>query len=162
MKKLAIVAGALLVVALAAWLAFFRPSDEDQIRKTLDRFARALEVKRDDTVLSRGGRVKSQLKELVTDDVHVDVPDLNVRVTGRGSLAENATAAGLAFTSADASFTSLTIKLDDAHTTAKVDGTVVVRGDRNGDQRVDKRSVHLLLRRDDGWKITTVDVAGPE
>jgi hypothetical protein len=159
MKKWAIVAGCAAVAAVALWLTVFRPSEEDRIRKVLDRFAKAVAVKQDDNIISRAGRVNSELKETVADDVYVDVADFNVRVTNRKDLAENATKAGLMFTSADCELTSLIIKVDESATTAKVDALALVTGSRNGERKVDKRPVHFLLRKDGSWKITTIDVA---
>ncbi|MDB5215527.1 MAG: hypothetical protein JWO86_3454 [Myxococcaceae bacterium] len=159
MKKWAIVAGCAAVAAVALWLTVFRPSEEDRIRKVLDRFAKAVAVKQDDNIISRAGRVNSELKETVADDVYVDVADFNVRVTNRKDLAENATKAGLMFTSADCELTSMIIKVDESATTAKVDALALVTGSRNGERKVDKRPVHFLLRKDGSWKITTIDVA---
>ena len=148
MKKWAIVAGCAAVAAVALWLTVFRPSEEDRIRKVLDRFAKAVAVKQDDNILSRAGRVNSELKETVADDVYVDVADFSIRVTNRKDLAENATKAGLVFSSADCELTSMTIKVDDSATTAKVDALAVVTGERGGERKVDKRPVHFLLRKD--------------
>ncbi|HSO32661.1 MAG TPA: nuclear transport factor 2 family protein [Labilithrix sp.] len=160
MKKWAIVAGCAVAAAIAIWFTLFRPSEEDRVRKVLDRFAKAVAVKADDNILARTGRLRSELKETVTDDVYVDVSDLNIRVTSRGALVEDATKAGLVFQSADCSLTGMTIKIDDTATTAKVDALAVVTGERGGERRVDKRPVHFLLRKNDGeWRITTVDVA---
>jgi hypothetical protein len=159
MKKWAIVAACAAVAAVALWLTVFRPSEEDRIRKVLDRFAKAVAVKRDDNVLARAGRINSELKETVADDVHVDVPDLNIRVSSRHTLAENATKASLVFSSAECELTSMTIKVDEAATTAKVDALALVTGERGGERKVDKRPVHFLLRNDGTWKITTIDVA---
>ena len=159
MKKWAIVAGCAAVAAVALWLTVFRPSEEDRIRKVLDRFTKAVAVKHDDNILSRAGRVKSELRETVADDVYVDVADFSVRVTNRKDLAENATKVGLFYSSADCELTSMTIKVDDSATTAKVDALAVVTGERGGERKVDKRPVHFLLRNDGTWKITTIDVA---
>lgn len=159
MKKWAIVAGCAAVAAVALWLTVFRPSEEDRIRKVLDRFTKAVAVKRDDNILSRAGRVNSELKETVADDVYVDVADFSVRVTNRKALAENATKLGLLYGSADCDLTSMTIKVDDSATTAKVDALAVVTGERGGERKIDKRPVHFLLRKDGTWKITTIDVA---
>jgi hypothetical protein len=159
MKKWAIVAACAAVAAVALWLTVFRPSEEDRIRKVLDRFAKAVAVKENDNIISRAGRVNSELKETVADDVYADVGDFNVRITNRKDLAENATKAGLLFTSADCELTAMTIKVDDSATTAKVDALALVSGSRNGERKVDKRPVHFLLRKDGSWKITTIDVA---
>ena len=159
MKKWAIVAACAAVAAVALWLTVFRPSEEDRIRKVLDRFTKAVAVKQDDNILSRAGRVKSELKETVTDDVYVDVADFSVRVTNRKDLTDNATKVGLLYNSADCELTSMTIKIDESATTAKVDALAVVTGERGGERKIDKRPVHFLLRKDGSWKITTVDVA---
>jgi hypothetical protein len=159
MKKWAIVAGCAAAAAIALWLTVFRPSEDDRIRKVLDRFANAVRVKPDDNILSRTGRLRSELKETVADDVYVDVSDLNIRVTNRGALVENAVKAGLVFQSADCSITGMTIKVDENATTAKVDALAVVTGERGGERKVDKRPVHFLLRKDGDWRITTIDVA---
>lgn len=159
MKKWAIVAACAAVAAVALWFTAFRPSEEDRIRKVLDRFAKAVAVKQNDNILSRAGRVKSEMKETVSDDVFVVVPDLNIRVTSRAALAEDATKAGMVFQSADVDLTSMTIKVDESSTSAKVDCLAVVNGSRGGERRVDKRPVHFLLRKDGDWRITTIDVA---
>lgn len=159
MKKWAIVAACAAVAAVALWLTVFRPSEEDRIRRVLDRFTKAVAVKQDDNILSRAGRVNSELKETVADDVYVDVADFSVRVTNRKDLAENATKVGLLYNSADCELTSMTIKIDESATTAKVDALAVVTGERGGERKIDKRPVHFLLRKDGTWKITTIDVA---
>jgi len=159
MKKWAIVAGCAAVGAIVLWFTFFRPSEDDRVRKVLDRFAKAVTVKPGDTLLSRTGRLRSELKDTVTDDVHVDVADLAIRVTSRASLVEEATKAGLVFQSADCSLTGMTIRIDENATSAKVDAVAVVTGERGGERRVDKRLVHFLLRNDGDWRITTIDVA---
>ena len=160
MRKWAIATGCAAVAAIALWFTLFRPSEEDRIRKVLDRFAKAVQVKQDDNIIMRSGRLKSELKETVADDVHVDVSDLNVRVTNRAALVDNATKAGLIFQSADCDLTGMTIKVDENTTTAKVDAIAVVTGDRGGQRKVDRRPVHFLLRKDGDWHITTIDVAG--
>ena len=160
MKKWAIVAGCAAVAAVALWFTVFRPSEEDRVRQTLDRFAKALAIKADDNILSRTGRLKSELKETVSDDVYVVVPDMNVRSVTRASLVENAVKASMIYNTATCELTGMTIKIDDSATTAKVDALALVAAQSGGEKKVDKRPVHFLLRKDDGtWHITTVDVA---
>jgi hypothetical protein len=159
MKKWAVVAGCAAVGIVALWLTIFRPSEEDRIRDVLNRFTKAVAVKPDDNVIARAGRVNAELKETVTDDVHVDVPDLSVRVSNRKALVGSATSVSGVVTSATCELTGMTIKVDDATTTAKVDAIAIVSGDRGGEHKVDKRPVHFLLRKDGSWKITTIDVA---
>jgi hypothetical protein len=160
MKKWAIVvAGCLAVAAVALWLTVFRPSEEDKVKKVLERFTKAVAVKPDDNIIARTGRLKTELKETVSDDVFVVVPDLNIRTTSRPALVEGATKAGLVFQSAECDLTSMTIKVDDSATSAKVDALAVVTGSRQGERKIDKRPVHFLLRKDGDWRITTIDVA---
>lgn len=160
MKKWAIIAGCVAAAAIVLWFTLFRPSEEDRVRKVLDRFAKAVAVKRDDNILSRTARLRSELKATVTDDAYVDVSDLDIRVTSRAALVEDATKAGLLFQSADCSLTGMTIKIDESASSAKVDALAVVTGERGAERRVDKRPVHFLLRKDGDWRITTIDV-GP-
>jgi hypothetical protein len=159
MKKWAVAGACAAIAAVVLVITLTRPSEEDRVRQVLERFAKAVAVKPDDNILARAGRVKSELKETVTDDVHVDVADLSIRVSNRQALAEHATKASLVFSSADCELTGMAIKLDDSSTTAKVDALALVTGMRGGERKIDKRPVHFLLRKDDGWKITTIDVA---
>lgn len=158
MKKPWLLAAAALVVAVTVVVTIFRPSEEDRIRKALVTFAEAVRVKPDDTLLSRVGRLKSQLGATVDEGVRVSVPDLDLHVTSREKLVETAAQARLMFQSAECELTDLKIKVDDAATTAKVDATGVVNGTRGGEKRVERRGVHFLLRKDGDWKITTIDV----
>src|SRR5689334_4194485 len=159
-RKWVLIGAGAVVVGLATWFTL-RPSEEDRVRQTVVRFVKANSVKPDDNVLSRMGRLRSELKETVADDVSVDVAELNVRVRGRNQLAESATQVGLAYQSADCELSGLVIKIDPASTTAKVDGTAIVTGTRGGERKIDRRDVHFLLFKDGAWKITTIDVALP-
>lgn len=160
-KKYGIVAGCVVVALITMWFTVFRPSEEDRIRKTLDRFTKAVAVKSDDNPLARMGRLKSETKDTTTDDVFVTLPDYNVRISDRASLVDNAAKIGLFYTTAECDLTGMTIKVDEAATTAKVDATAVVTGTVSGEKRVDKRGVHFLLRKDGDWKISSIDVAPP-
>lgn len=157
-SKLAIGGACAFVAAVVLWFTIFRPSDEARIQKTLDRLAKAVSVKADDNVLARAGRLRSELKEITTDDVSVDVPEISLRVFGREKVVDGATKAQMVFNSAAVELTGMTIKIDDAKTMAKADGIAFVTGDRGGERKIDKRDVHFLLRNDDGWRVTTIDV----
>lgn len=161
-KRWTVAAGCALVAAIVVWLTLFRASDEDRIGKTLSRLVRAVMVKEGDTIISRTARIKSELKDTVDDDVRVDVPDLGIRVTGRKALVEKAAQAGLFFTSADCELVGSKIQIDESATTAKVDTTAVFTGVRGGERRVDRRYVHLILRKDGDWRVTTIDVRAGE
>ncbi len=158
-RKWAIVALCALLAALVVGFTVLRPSEEDRIRKTLDRFTKAIAVKPDDNPLSRMGRLKSELKETTSDDIYVVVPDYDVRMIDRASLVENATKIPAVYQTAECELSGMTIKIDEAATTAKVDATAIVTGMRGGERKTDKRGVHFLLRKDGDWKITSIDVA---
>lgn len=151
----AVVAAVVLVVTL------LRPSEEDRVKKTLDRFAKVVAVKSDDNVLARAGRLRSGLAEIVDNDVRVDVPDLAMRFTGRDKLVEGAMKAALLYSSADCQLTSVSVVIDESATTAKADALAIVTGIRGGERKLDRRNVHFLLRKDGDWRITTIDVASP-
>ena len=157
------VAAACAAVALVAiGFTIFRASDEDRIRDVLARLAKAVAVKQDDNILSRNGRIKSELKELVSDMVTVDVAELpNVRITGRPELAEKATQLGAVYASASVELTAMTITIDPNGDNAKVDGVAVLTGARGGERRADKRDVHFLLHKDGTWRVTSIDVLAP-
>lgn len=157
-KRWAVAAGCALVAAVVVWFTLFRASEEDRINATLRRLVKAVMVKEGDNVISRTARIKSELREAVDDDVRVDVPDLGIRVTGRQALVEKAAQAGLFFSSADCELVGSRIQIDESATTAKVDTTAVFTGVRGGERRVDRRDVHLILRKDGDWRVTTIDV----
>ncbi len=160
-RNLSLAAASLVaIVALVVFLT--RPSDEQRVKATLDRLVAIVSVKEGDTVLSRAARVRSGAKEIVDDGVRLEVPDLQLRVTGREAFVDGATKAGLLYNSATAELVSVDVKLDEAKTTAKVDATALVTGLRGAERRVDKRRVHFLLRKDGDWKVTTIDVAESE
>lgn len=157
-----VVAACALVGLVTLYVTLTRGSDEDRIREVLKQFVAAVEVKQDDNILARNGRLKSRLKGIVDDGVRVDVSELGIGVTGRAHFVEQATKAGLVFTTASCELVGTTIKIDEAATTAQVDTTAIVTGVRGGERRLDKRPVHFLLRKDGSWRITTVDVAMPQ
>lgn len=159
MKKWGVIAGTAVVALVVLYVTLFRKSDEDRIREVLDRFTRAVAIKSDDNPLSRMARVKSELAETTTDDVFVVVPDLGVRVAQRAALVERATQASALYQSASCELVSMNVKLEENAATATVDATAIVTGSRGGERRVDRRPVHFLLRKDDVWRIATIDVA---
>lgn len=161
MKRWGVVAGVLVVAAVALWLTFFRASEEDRIRATLNELARIVAVKDGETLLPRVARLRSRMKNVVTDDVRVSVEELRVDVNDRHALEEQAARAGLLFQSADCTFMNLVIRVDPAATLATVDGTALVTANRGGERKIDERRVHFLLRKDGDWRVSTIDVAAP-
>lgn len=162
-NKWAVVLGCTVVAGLALWLTFFRASPEDRIRKTLSELARIVAVKEGDTILSRTARMRSRMRDVVDDDVHVNVAELSLDIRGRKDLQDGAAKAGLVYANADCAFANLTIRVDPGGTLATVDGLALVTASRGGERKVDTRNVHFLLRNADGtWLVTTIDVASPK
>lgn len=160
-RKLLVGLACAVVAAVALYFTFFRSSDEERIRKALNDFASIVMVKEGDTILSRMARLRSRLKDVVDDDVRVDVAELSMNIRGRTKLEDDAAKAGLMFQSADCAFSNLAIRIDPAGSMATVDGVALVTASRGGERKVDKRDVHFLLRKDGDWKMTTIDVAAP-
>lgn len=157
-----LVSAAVVVMIASLWAWLGRPSEEERVRQTLARLVKVVAVRDGDNVLVRTGRLRSGTKEVLHDFVRVDVEDLGLHVSGRDAFVEGATKAGLVWSSADAEMVSTDVKIDEAVTTAKVDGTVIVTGVRGGERRVDRRRVHFLLRKDGDWRIATIDVAAAD
>ena len=158
MKKLAIAGGCLVVAAVALYLTFFRPSDEDKIKKCLSDFAKTVEVKEGDTILSRTSRMRTKMKDFVDEDVSVSVQELAISSRGRKKFEDDAAKAGLMYSDATVDFVGTKLKLDPGGNVATVDTTAVVSAKRGGERQGDRRDVHFLLRKDGDWKITSIDV----
>lgn len=162
MKRWMVAAACAVVGAVVLWFTLFRASEEDQIKMTLGRLVKTVMVKEGDNVISRTARIKSELAEIASDDVRIDVPDLHIATTGRREIVEKAAQAGVVFTSADCELTNMRIQIDEGATTAKVDALAVFTGVRRGERRIDRRDVHFLLRKDGHWRVTTIDVRAPD
>lgn len=161
-KKVLVSAGCALVAAVAIYLTLFRSSDEDKIKKCLGDFASIVTIKPNDNILSRTARMRSRMSEVVRDDVQVTVPELNIDLRGREKLEDGAAKAGLAYSDAECTFINTTIEMDPAKTFAKVDTTALVTAKSGDERKVDKRHVHVLLRKDDAWKIDSMDVSAAD
>lgn len=162
MKRWMVAAACAVVGAVVLYLTLFRASEEDEIKKTLGRLVKTVMVKEGDNIITRTARIKSELAEIVDDDIRIDVPDLHIATTGRQQVVEKAAQAGVMFTSADCELTNMRLQIDEGATTAKVDAIAVFTGVRGGDRRIDRRDVHFLLRKDGHWRVTTIDVRAPD
>lgn len=162
MKKWTVAAACAVVGGIVLWLTLFRASEEDKIKQTLGRLVKTVMVKEGDNVISRTARLRSELAEIVEDDVRIDVPDLHIRATGRREVVEKAAQAGVMFTSADCELTNMRVQIDEGATTAKVDALAIFTGVRGAERRIDRRDVHFLLRKDGHWRVTTIDVRAPD
>lgn len=152
----------MLVAGIAIYFTLTRPSDEDKIKKVLSDFAAIVTVKPDDTIISRTARLRSKMKDVARDDIAVRVDEMHVDIRGREKLEDDAAKAGLMYSDASCTFINTKIEIDPAATFAKVDTTALVTAKAGGDRKVDKRAVHVLLRKDGDWKIDTLDVASAE
>ena len=161
-SKWAIAAACALVGAIAVYLTLFAASDEDKIKKVLSDFASIVSVKPGENILGRTAKMRSRMKDVVRDDVAVRVEELHIDVRSREKLEEEAAKAGLLYNDAECTFVNTRIEIDPAQSFAKVDTTALVTAKLgNGERKIDKRPVHVLLRKDGGWLIDTMDVSQP-
>lgn len=160
-NKWTIAALCALVGGVVIFLTFFHASDEDEIHKVLSDFASIVSVKPGENILGRTAKMRSRMKDVVRDDVAVRVEELHIDVRGRTRLEDEAAKAGLLYNDAECTFVSTKIEIDPAKTFAKVDTTALVTANRGGERKIDKRPVHVLLRKDGGWRIDTMDVSQP-
>ncbi len=164
MRLKLVVAAAALAAVIAGYFLFFGKSDEDQIRETLARLTRVVRVTEDDgNPLFKAAKVKDELEAILTDDVHVTIPELSIR-QGRQGMAETAMQAQLAFSSAEVELRALEITIEPQGGQAHVGADAILRGKaRGGATRRDDRSVDFLLRKEDRrWKVRSVTVWTPK
>jgi ketosteroid isomerase-like protein len=164
MRMKALAAVVAIGVAVVAYLAFFGKSDEDQIRETVARLSRVVEIKDNGgNPLFAAVRVRDELKQVLTDDVHVTIPELGGGRQGRDGIADAAAQAQLMFSSAQVDLRHVEIKLEPGAPTAQVSAEARLTGTRRGGEtRRDDRNVDFLLRKEDGkWKIRSVTVWSP-
>ncbi len=150
------------VLAVGAYLGL-RPTDESRIRSKLDALAVAVHITEADMQTNPIGRlahVSGAFEPLFDRDVRVSIPELTTLGSGRRELAELVTAAPRYARTFDVDFESVTVKIDDAQTSALVGATANVKAlDRENRNRNDKRAVDFRFAKTDGeWIITTVTV----
>ena len=151
-----------LVVGAGAWYAL-RPTDESRIRAKLNDLAAAVRITDADMQTNPIGRlahVSGAFEPLFDRDVRVSVPELTTLGAGRRELAQLVTGAPRYVRTFEVGFDSVTVKIDDAQTSALVGATANVRAlDREGRTRNDKRAVDFRFAKPDGeWIITTLSV----
>ena len=162
--KVIAAAAAALALAVTAWVLLASKSDEDRIRETLDRLAAIVEVKEGANPIMKAAGIRDELAGVLSDDVHVSIPELGGVREGRQGIMAAATQAQLGFQSARVDLRRVEIKLDDAKQSAQASAEAQLKGKtRGGDTRRDDRNVDFLLRKADGtWKITSVTVWAPK
>jgi len=164
MRTKVFAAVAALGVAAVVYFVFFGTSDEDQIRETLARLARVAEIKENGgNPLFAAVRVRDELKQLLTEDVHVTIPELGGGRQGREGIADAAAQAQLLFSAAQVDLRHVEVKLAPGAPTAQASAEAHLTGTRRGGEtRRDDRNVDFLLRKDDGkWKVKSVTVWSP-
>jgi hypothetical protein len=162
----AIVAGALAVGAYFVW----RPSDESRIRAQLERLAVAVRIQDADAQanpIARLAHVNGEVDALFEPEARVNVPELTDLGSGHASrreLAELVAGAPRYVKTFDVGFGSVTIKMDDARTTAFVGAIAKVNVvQRDGAVDRGERAVDVHFARNDGtWVIRTLTVWSPE
>ncbi len=165
MRTKLLAAAAIAIVAATLYFVFAGKSDEDRIRDTLGRLAKVVEIKDDGSnPLLRMGRVRGDLDALVTDDVHVSIPELGGARQGRQGISEAVTTAQLVFAWAQVDLRAIEIKLEPGALTAQASAEAQLKGKtRGGETRRDDRNVDFLLRKGDGtWKVKSVTVWAPK
>jgi hypothetical protein len=163
---LAAIVAAAIAIAVGAYL-LLRPTDESRIRGQLARLAAAVRITDANARVNPVGRladVNRRLEPLFEPDVRVSIPEVPSLHAGRAELAELVASAPSLVRSFDVDFTSVTIKLDDARTTALVGATARTKlVERDGAASQDRRAVDLRFVRKDGqWVIRTLTVWSPE
>lgn len=163
---------ALVVVLALAVAGYFlwRPTDESRIRAQLSRLASAVRITDADAQanpIARLARVNGELDGLFEPDARVTVPELAELTSGHAGtreLAELVTGAPRYVRAFDVDFTSVTLKMDEAHTTAFVQATATVKvEERDGSPSRDRRAVDFhFVRKDGAWVIRTLTVWAKE
>jgi hypothetical protein len=161
-------------VAVVAGVAIYfatRQSDEARIRGQLAKLAALVRVTEDDAQTNPIGRlahVDDALAHLVDRDVRVNVPELPSALgtaTGREALGQLIASEPRFVRKLDLDFSRITVKLDDAHTSALVGLIARVRGkEADGADHDDERAVDMRFAREGGngeWVVTTLSVWSP-
>jgi hypothetical protein len=151
------------VALLAGGYFAFRPTDESRIRSQLDKLAAALRITDADMQTNAIGRlahVSGIFATLFDPDVRASVPELASLGSGRRGLEEVVTGAPRFVRTVEVDFSAITVKLDDAATSAAVGATAhVVALDREGRTHDERRAVDFRFVKQDGdWLIATVTV----
>jgi len=158
---------ALAVVGVASSLGVgyfvLRPTDESRIRAALAKLATAVQIKEADAQANPIGRlahVSGVFETLFEPDVRVNAPELTPLQSGRSELVQLVTAAPRFVRTLEVDLGRITVKLDEAATSADVGAVADVKAvDREGTARREKRAIDLrFVKKDGDWVITTLSV----
>lgn len=155
----AIAAGVVLVV-----LALFRSeSDEDRIKARLDALAHTVAYDQGDNLLTRGVRIQRAFDDLFLPDVVVRAAELPGENQGRDGLVALATRPPGALETADLAFEHVSVQVDRAHHSARVQADAVVTStDPAGAHRDQRQAVFRFVDQGGTWRIAAVDVAADQ
>ena len=159
MKKWVIPAACAAITAIVVGVVVLVPTEEDKVKKTVERFAKAVEPHPQANPAFELGRINDTFKDVLADHVEISVPEIPQVPSDRKQLAALAMQGGARYGEVDIGISDVTVKLDEGKTTAQVDCTAELR-EKGGRARKDKRRVHFFLRNDDHWRIATIHVAG--
>ena len=158
MKKWLVTAAILLVTIGVVVYVVVAPSEEQKIRKVVQRLARTVEPHPSANPILEFARIKSEFDELLTERVEVAIPELCDIPSARKDLAQAAVQAGSRFGVADIELIDIVIKVDDAKLRADVDTTASFRRSTSALSREERR-VHFSLRNDDRWRVSSINVS---
>jgi hypothetical protein len=158
LRRLWIALGVLLVVGAGfAWIT--RSSDEEKIRAQLTRLAAALHMSEGANPVLRVANLRSEFSGIFDESPHVSVPELTMPLPDdRRGLADAAAQLTSFVQRVDVDFEGTEIKLDDAHTSAKVDATATLSTDDGRARRTTRAVTFLMWKRGDAWRISSVHV----
>ena len=159
---------AVVVASFVAWWAFSRDTPEARIRAQLARLARAIQVDAQESPIARRARIGGDFEEILTKEVLYDVPELTQQGSGRGPLADAATAAASLWVSAEVDLGDVTVTLAPSNKSATATATATLVGTRRdgGGTERDRRDVTFELTRraegawaEDDWRISAIHVS---
>lgn len=157
--------GIALGVCIVLYAVFSGSSDEDAIRKQLDRLEAAVAVTAGDTnPVLRGARVKNAFVELFIQDVTIEIPELSSARSGRIELVGLAAQAPSLYRTASVDLGQLVIKVDEPKLSALAYGDATLTGTRqSGGLEEDKRTVSLRFDKVEGaWLIVAISVSAQD
>jgi hypothetical protein len=152
---------AALVTLSVVLVIVLAPSEEDRIRQVLTRITLAVAPRAQPNPIGDYARISDTFKETLAERVEITVPELPTLPSSRAELAQGAMQGGARLGPSDMRLTNIEVKLDESKTSAKVDAVVLIRPKTQGRSPA-KRRVHFSLRKDDTWRVYSINVAEAE
>ncbi|MFI5300655.1 MAG: hypothetical protein ACHREM_21445 [Polyangiales bacterium] len=160
-RRKALLGLALAIPFVGVGVYLLRPTDDEAaIRKALDRLCAAVRVDpAESNPLARLARVRSELSEIVSENVTVDIPDFPQVTSGRRPLADLATQAGLAYSEAEVALSSVTMRMAPSKKSCAIDATATLTGKGGAGPQREVRRVSLRVDVIDGnWRVASIAV----